>query len=78
LNVARAVDAHLGVNSRLQRASTDANIPLSLGREALTIGAGGVGAGAHTLHEWYDARGRDLGIKRLLLLGLTLAGAQNT
>lgn len=76
LQLARAVDAHLGVNSRLQRASTDANIPLSLGREAVALGAGGSGAGAHTVHEWYDPRGRDLGIKRILLLALALAGAQ--
>jgi di/tripeptidase len=74
LQVVRAVDAHLGVNSRVQRASTDANVPISLGREAVAIGAGGTGGGAHTLHEWYDPAGRDLGLKRALLITLTLAG----
>lgn len=74
LAVARAVDAHLGITSRLQRASTDANIPLSQGREAIALGAGGSGAGAHTLHEWFDPYGRELGLKRLLLLTLALTG----
>lgn len=74
LKTIRAVDAHLGNTARIQRASTDANIPLSLGREAVAIGAGGSGGGAHTVHEWYDPTGRDLGLKRILLLALALAG----
>ena len=74
LKAIRAVDAQLGNTARIQRASTDANIPLSLGREAIAIGAGGSGGGAHTIHEWYDPTGRDLGLKRILLLTLTLAG----
>ncbi len=74
LKTIRAVDAHLGNAARIQRASTDANIPLSLGREAIAIGAGGSGGGAHTIHEWYDSAGRDLGLKRILLLALALAG----
>ncbi len=74
LKMIRAVDAHLKNQSRVQRASTDANIPLSLGREAIAIGAGGSGGGAHTLSEWYDPAGRELGLKRILLLTLALAG----
>jgi tripeptide aminopeptidase len=74
LKVIRAVDAQLNNSSRVQRASTDANIPLSLGREAIAIGAGGSGGGAHTLSEWYDPAGRDLGLKRILLLTLALCG----
>ncbi|HEX8891729.1 MAG TPA: peptidase M20, partial [Terriglobales bacterium] len=66
--------AHLNNSARVQRASTDANIPLSLGREAIAIGAGGTGGGAHTVNEWYDPAGRDLGLKRILLLILALAG----
>jgi tripeptide aminopeptidase len=71
----RAVDAHLGNAAQVQRASTDANIPLSLGREAIAIGGGGSGGGAHTLQEWFDCSGRDLGLKRILLTMLTLAGS---
>jgi len=74
LKTIRAVDAQLGNTARIQRASTDANIPLSLGREAIAIGAGGSGGGAHTIHEWYDPSGRDVGLKRILLLTLALAG----
>jgi tripeptide aminopeptidase len=74
LKVIRAVDAHLGNAAQIQRASTDANIPLSLGREAIAIGGGGVGGGAHTLQEWFDCSGRDLGLKRILLTLLALAG----
>lgn len=74
LQVVRSVDAHLGNHARQHRASTDANIPLSMGMQAISIGAGGTGGGAHTLQEWYDPAGRDLGLKRLLLTVLTLAG----
>jgi acetylornithine deacetylase/succinyl-diaminopimelate desuccinylase-like protein len=72
----RAVDSHFGIRAHLDRASTDANIPLSQGREALTIGAGGQGGGAHTPAEWFNPEGRDLGLKRIFLcLSLLLHGA---
>jgi len=75
LEVIRAVDAHLGIASQMRRASTDANIPISLGREAVTLGAGGTGGGAHTVREWFDPRGRSLALKRILLALLALASA---
>lgn len=75
LQLARAVDSHLGNSSQIQRASTDANIPISLGREAVALGAGGRGGGAHTLQEWFDPEGRERGFERILLLVLALAGA---
>ena len=74
LAVVLAADQQLGNSARLQRASTDANIPLSMGKEAVAIGAGGTGGGAHTLHEWFDASSRELGLKRILLTTLTLTG----
>jgi len=74
LKVIRAVDGYLGNPAQIQRASTDANIPLSLGREAIAIGGGGAGGGAHTLQEWFDASGREIGLKRILLTVLALAG----
>jgi len=70
----RAVDAYLGNRSRLERSSTDANIPLSLGIPAIAVGGGGKGGGSHTLDEWYDPAGRDLGLKRLYLAAIALAG----
>jgi acetylornithine deacetylase/succinyl-diaminopimelate desuccinylase-like protein len=74
LQIARSVDACLSNTAKVQRASTDANIPISLGREAIAIGAGGAGGGAHTLHEWFDPAGRELGLRRILLIVLALAG----
>ena len=74
LQVVRAVDAQLANAAQVQRASTDANIPLSLGLEAVAIGGGGSGGGAHTLQEWFDSNGRELGLKRILLTMLALAG----
>ncbi len=68
----RAVEAHLGIRSRLDCASTDANIPLSMGIPAVAIGAGGQGGGAHTAAEWYRPDGRDLGLKRILLTAAML------
>jgi len=74
LQVLRAVDAQLANAAQVQRASTDANIPLSLGLEAVAIGGGGSGGGAHTLQEWFDCNGRELALKRILLTILALAG----
>ena len=76
LEVIRAVDAHLSIPSQMRRASTDANIPISMGREAITVGAGGTGGGAHTLREWFDPVGRSLALKRILLAALALAGIE--
>ena len=67
LETLRAVDAYLGIRSHLDCSSTDANIPLSLGLQAASIGAGGQGGGAHTPAEWYLPEGRDLGLRRVLL-----------
>jgi acetylornithine deacetylase/succinyl-diaminopimelate desuccinylase-like protein len=77
LKVIRAVDSHLGNAAQIQRASTDANIPLSLAREAIAIGGGGTGGGAHTLQEWFDCNGRELSLKRILLTVLALAGIRD-
>ena len=68
LEALHAVDRHLGIRTEQRVASTDANIPLSLGIPALSIGAGGDGGGIHTRSEWYDASGRELALKRILLL----------
>ena len=76
LDTLRSVDRFLGNRSRLERSSTDANIPLSLGIPAVSIGGGGKGGSSHTLAEWYDATGREAGLKRLYLTTVALAGAQ--
>jgi acetylornithine deacetylase/succinyl-diaminopimelate desuccinylase-like protein len=64
----------LGYNPRLDRSSTDSNVAISLGIPAITIGAGGSSGNSHTLDEWYDARGRDIGLKRALLILLGMVG----
>ena len=68
-----ATDRHLGIRTEQRVASTDANIPLSLGIPALSMGAGGDGGGIHTCAEWYDAGNRHLALKRILLLLLLTA-----
>jgi len=70
----RAADETVGNQSRLERSSTDANVPLALGIDAISIGAGGSGGGAHSLQEWYDPAGREIGLKRALLTVLGVSG----
>jgi acetylornithine deacetylase/succinyl-diaminopimelate desuccinylase-like protein len=81
LEAIKAVDRHLGLRTDLRLGSTDANIPLSLGIPAVSLGAGGEGGGAHTRAEWYSAKNRELGLKRILLLQLAMlewAGRQRS
>jgi acetylornithine deacetylase/succinyl-diaminopimelate desuccinylase-like protein len=70
----RAADDYVGNQSRAERSSTDANIPLSQGIDAISIGAGGNGGGAHSLQEWYEPAGREMGLKRALLTLLGVSG----
>ncbi len=72
LEALRAVDRHLGLRNELRLGSTDANIPLLLGVPALSMGAGGDGGGAHTQAEWYSAKDREAGLRRVLLLTLAM------
>lgn len=76
LQAIRDVDRFLGNSSRSESSSTDANLPLSMKIPAVSLGGGGKGGGAHTLAEWYDPAGRELGVKRLFLLTAALAGIQ--
>jgi hypothetical protein len=60
----------------VERSSTDANIPLSIGIPAIAIGGGGRGGGAHSLQEWYEPSNRETGLRRLLLIVLGAAGVE--
>lgn len=62
----------VGRQPDLATASTDANVPISLGIPAIAIGAGGRGGEAHTPGEWFDNTDGSLGIARALTI---LAGA---
>ena len=64
----------LGVEPRLDCSSTDSNIPISLGVPAITLGVGGMSGNCHSLAEWYEPVGREIGLKRLVLLTAFLAG----
>ncbi len=71
-----AADTRLGNRSRRERSSTDANVPLSAGIQAISLGAGGRSGGAHTIEEWYDPTNRDVGLQRVALTLLALAGLE--
>ena len=68
----------LGIEPILNRASTDANIPISLGIPAITIGVGGWSGDAHRLSEWYEPTGRETGYRRALLIALAQTGLSET
>lgn len=64
----------VGAEPELSMGSTDSNVAISLGIPATTIGSGGEGFGAHSLHEWWANRDGHLGIQKALLLVLAEAG----
>jgi len=76
LRVLQSVDSYLQIRARVDCASTDANVPLSMGLPAVSIGAGGQGGGAHTHQEWYQPETRELGLRRILLALAALAEAR--
>lgn len=69
------VEERLGMTHADTLASTDANVPLALGRSAVRLGAGGSGGGAHSMQEWFDPAGRAPALRRALLLMALLAEA---
>lgn len=71
---ALAATRAVGEEPELSMGSTDSNVPISLGIPATTIGSGGEGFGAHSLHEWWANRDGHLGIQKALLLVLAEAG----
>lgn len=74
--IAEEATRYFGCRPRLDRSSTDSNIPISLGIPAITLGAGGASGNSHTLDEWYDPRGREIGLKRALLVMLGTVGVK--
>ena len=76
LRAAVAATRHLGAEPLLTASSTDANVPMSLGIPAVTVGGGGEAGQAHTTDEWYrNVRGVE-GVQRALYTVLLAAGAQ--
>ena len=58
----------------LVRSSTDANLPISLGIPAITIGGGGEGVDSHAPGEAFDPTDWERGIRRVLVLAVALVG----
>ena len=69
-----AATSYFDVEPQYGAASTNSNIPISMGIPAVTIGRGGQGGDAHSLHEWWlNDNGADA-IKLALLLLVAEAG----
>lgn len=73
VQAAIAATRHVGREPILALASTDANIPISLGIPAVAIGAGGAGGDTHTRSEWFENRDGTRGVARALLLTAALS-----
>ena len=73
VELAQEATRALGFTPRLDQASTDSNVPISLGLPAITLGGGGTSGNSHTIDEWYDPHGRESGLKRGLLVILGMA-----
>jgi acetylornithine deacetylase/succinyl-diaminopimelate desuccinylase-like protein len=73
VQTAVAATRALGLPVSLDEGSTDANLPISLGIPAITVGAGGTGVGAHTLQETFDATDSWRGTQRMILFAIALS-----
>jgi acetylornithine deacetylase/succinyl-diaminopimelate desuccinylase-like protein len=73
VRTAVGVNRALGLPVALGEGSTDANIPISLGIPAITVGGGGEGRGAHSLAEAFDTTGSWKGTARVTALVFALA-----
>jgi acetylornithine deacetylase/succinyl-diaminopimelate desuccinylase-like protein len=70
----RATQLMSTVEPHFAGASTDANLAMSLGVPALTVGGGGEGGGTHSLDEWYKPSEAWKGPQSVLLMVLALSG----
>lgn len=69
-----AMDA-LGIElKKYTCASTDQNVPISLGIPATTLGGGGTEGFNHNVKEWFDATDAFLGPQLALMTALSLVG----
>lgn len=76
VRAARAATRRIGEEPELTAGSTDANVPMALGIDAIAIGAGGEAGGTHTTAEWYRNAGGADGVARALLAVLFFAGVR--
>lgn len=73
VETALAVTRSLGLEENLLEGSTDANVPMNRNIPAITVGGGGSGTGAHTLHETFNTTDSWKGTQRAILLAIALA-----
>jgi di/tripeptidase len=73
VGTAESVTRALGQVADVDEGSTDANIPISLGIPAITIGGGGSARGTHTAAETFDTTDSWRGTARALLVAIALA-----
>jgi tripeptide aminopeptidase len=73
VSAAVSVTRALGGSAALDEGSTDANIPMSLGIPAITIGGGGSASGTHTTAETFDMTDSWQGTARALLVAIALS-----
>ncbi|MGQ0562851.1 MAG: M20/M25/M40 family metallo-hydrolase [Gemmatimonadota bacterium] len=71
---ALAATRAVGLTPRLDESSTDANVPISRGIPAITLGRGGVAGRTHSPGEWWLNADGTRGLKRLLYVLLAEAG----
>jgi hypothetical protein len=72
VQVVIAASGALGLPAALEAGSTDANLPMSLGIPAVTIGGGGEGRGGHSLAESFDTAESWKGTQRALVVAAAL------
>jgi acetylornithine deacetylase/succinyl-diaminopimelate desuccinylase-like protein len=73
VQAAVAANRALGWEAELVSASTDANLPISLGIPAIALGAGGRSGDAHLPSEWYENADGAAGVVRALLVTVAMA-----
>lgn len=71
---AMAATKYFEEEPRLTTGSTNANIPISMGIPAITIGRGGKGSGGHSLNEWWINDDGAKAIKLAMLITVSEAG----
>ena len=78
VQAAAAAIRAFGLTPMYTVSSTDANIPMSLGIPAITIGRGGPGDRTHSLDEWTDVepRANSVNVQRVLAMLLAIAGGR--
>jgi tripeptide aminopeptidase len=77
VQAALAAARELGLETRLEAGSTDANAAIAAGIPAVTMDGGGKGGGSHSPSEWFDTTDSHLGTQWALLFALALVGVED-